>query len=86
MKDDNMKNQEAEMDDELRPEYDLTRLLKEGVRGKYAERYREGTNIVLLDDDVAAIFRTSEEVNNALRTLGKLIQQHAHTDLTKPSA
>ena len=86
MKDDNMKNQEADMNDELRPEYDLTRLLKEGVRGKYAERYREGTNIVLLDDDVAAIFRTSEEVNSALRTLGKLIQQHAHTDLAKPSA
>ena len=34
--------------DELRPEYDLGRLLKGGVQGKYADRYREGTNLVLL--------------------------------------
>jgi hypothetical protein len=46
----------AGMDDELRPEYDLSELLKEGVRGKYATRYREGTNLVLLAPDVAAVF------------------------------
>ena len=39
---------EVGMDDELRAEYDLSQLLKGGVRGKYAERYREGTNLVLL--------------------------------------
>ncbi|MGD9049041.1 MAG: hypothetical protein PVF77_13375 [Anaerolineae bacterium] len=33
------------MDDELRPAYDLSKLLKEGVRGKYADRYRQGTNL-----------------------------------------
>jgi len=47
------------------PEYDLTG----GVRGKYVERYREGTNVVLLDPDVAANFPTSEAVNEALRRL-----------------
>ena len=35
--------------DELRPEYDLRQLLKGGVRGKYAERYHVGTNLILPD-------------------------------------
>ena len=52
-------------DDELLPEYDLTG----GMRGKYVERYREGTNVVLLDPDVAEKFPTSESVNEALRRL-----------------
>ncbi|MCK5381608.1 MAG: hypothetical protein KAJ81_09065 [Candidatus Latescibacteria bacterium] len=55
------------MADELRPEYDLSRLLKEGVRGKYAERYRDGTNLVLLAPDVAEAFSDEEAVNEALR-------------------
>ena len=55
------------MDDELRPEYDLSQLLKEGVRGKYAERVREGTNLVLLAPDVAEAFSDEEAVNEALR-------------------
>jgi hypothetical protein len=42
------KKRKSEMDDELRPEYDLHELLKGGVRGKYAERYRAGTNLVPL--------------------------------------
>ena len=54
-----------DQDDEMLPEYDLTG----GVRGKYVERYREGTNVVLLDPDVAAKFPTSEAVNEALRRL-----------------
>jgi hypothetical protein len=41
----------SELDDELRPEYDLSKLLKDGVRGKYAERYKAGTNLVLLAPD-----------------------------------
>ena len=57
-----------ELDDELRPEYDLTKL-KNRVRGKYAERYKQGTNVVLLEPDVAAYFHNSEEVNEALRKL-----------------
>ena len=48
--------------DEMRPEYDL----RGGVRGKYYQQYREGTNVVLLDSDVAAVSRDSEPVNQAL--------------------
>ncbi len=51
--------------DEMRPEYDI----KGGVRGKYYERYRQGTNLVLLEPDVAAVFPDSESVNRALRVL-----------------
>lgn len=47
----------TEMNDELRSEYDLKTLLKGGVRGKYAKKYREGTNLVLLEPDVAKAFR-----------------------------
>jgi hypothetical protein len=60
-------------DDELRPEYNLSELLKGGVRGKYADRFREGTNLVLLAPDVAAVFPDSESVNWALRSLIDLI-------------
>lgn len=60
----NKNNQE----DDLRPEYDLS-TLKNEVRGKYADRYREGTNIVLLEPDVAKAFPDSDSVNRALRGL-----------------
>ncbi len=43
--------------------------MKGGVRGKYVERYREGTNLVLLDPDVAAAFPDAKAVNDALRLL-----------------
>jgi hypothetical protein len=57
-----------EMNDELRPEYDLRQLLKRGVRGKYAARYRAGTNLVLLAPDVAKAFANdTEAINEALR-------------------
>lgn len=63
-----MKNETSpETEDDLRPEYDLKTLLKDGVRGKYADRYREGTNLVLLAPDVARAFPTEEAVNEALR-------------------
>jgi len=51
--------------DEMKPEYDI----RGGVRGKYYERYRQGTNVVLLEPDVAAVFHDSESVNRALRVL-----------------
>ena len=57
------------MNDELRPEYDLRTLLKGSVRGKYAERYRAGTNLVLLEPDVAKVFRSAEAVNEPLPIL-----------------
>jgi hypothetical protein len=65
---------ETPLDDELRPEYDET-LLKNGVRGKYVQRYRAGTNVVLLAPDVAAAFPTAEAVNEALRLLMKVAHQ-----------
>ncbi len=55
---------------ELRPEYDETSL-KNGVRGKYAQQYAAGTNIVRLAPDVAAAFPTEEAVNEALRSVLK---------------
>lgn len=61
-----------EENDELRPEYDLRKLLKGGVRGKYAERYRAGTNLILLDPDIAKAFPTERAVNDALRLVLQL--------------
>lgn len=57
-----------ELNDDLRPEYDLSKL-KNKVRGKYAERYEQGTNVVLLAPDVAQAFPDSDSVNKALRLL-----------------
>jgi hypothetical protein len=69
----------VEMDDNLRPEYDLSQLLKGGVRGKYAERFRTGTNLVLLAPDVAQAFPTDEAVNEALR----LVMQMAKLQMVR---
>ncbi len=55
---------------EMRPEYDFSQL-KGRVRGKYAARYREGTNVILLDPDVMEAFPNAEAVNDALRLLMK---------------
>lgn len=57
-----------EFDDDLLPEYDFSGA----VRGKYYERYRQGTNVVLLDPDIAAVFRDSAAVNSTLRLLVSL--------------
>jgi hypothetical protein len=53
--------------DEIRPEHDFSG----GVRGKYAQRYAEGTNVVVLEPDAAAEFPTAKAVNKALRALMK---------------
>lgn len=58
----------ADNDDDLLPEYDLSKL-KGGVRGKYLQRYRAGTNLALLAPDIRAAFPTDESVNQALRSL-----------------
>ena len=52
--------------DTMRDEYPEN-LIKSGVRGKYARRYREGTNVVLIDPDLQKLFPNSEVVNRALR-------------------
>jgi hypothetical protein len=54
--------------DELRPEYDLSKL-KGGVRGKYYKRAVAGTNLVLIEPDLTKAFPDTDSVNRALRTL-----------------
>jgi hypothetical protein len=61
------KTSKSDSSDEMRPEYDFSR----GERGKYAQRFREGTNVIVLDPDVAAEFKDSAAVNDALRQLLK---------------
>lgn len=55
-------------DPDLLDEYDF----RGAARGKYAERYAEGTNVVLLAPDVAEAFPTERDVNAALRSLMRL--------------
>lgn len=62
------KNKIKADEDDLRPEYDLSKL-KGGVRGKYLERYRAGTNLALIAPDVRVAFPTDEDVNRALRSV-----------------
>lgn len=57
----------SESTDDMRPEYDFSG----GVRGKYVQRFREGTNIIVLEPDVAAEFKDSAAVNDALRKVLK---------------
>jgi hypothetical protein len=58
-------SKDPDSDLEMRDEYDFS----DGVRNKYAARFREGSNVVVLDPDVAAEFPTQEAVNKALRVL-----------------
>jgi hypothetical protein len=58
-------------DPDLLAEYDF----RKGVRGKYAQRYAAGTNVVVLAPDVAAVFPDSESVNEALRALIKIARR-----------
>ena len=63
-----MKKTNADSADDLLPEYDFASM-KGGVRGKYAKRYRAGTNLVLLDPKLAEVFPTDAAVNEALRAV-----------------
>jgi hypothetical protein len=75
------KDKENEMEDELLAEYDFAQM-KGGVRGKYVERYRAGTNLVLLDPDIAQAFPNDAAVNEALRMLIEIAQrQHSNTSV-----
>jgi hypothetical protein len=58
-------------DPEMRDEYDFAG----GVRGEYASRVAEGTNIVVLDPDVAEVFHDAKAVNDALRPLADLVRR-----------
>jgi hypothetical protein len=74
-----------ELDDELRPEYDLSQLLRGSVRGKYAKRYQAGTNLVLLDPDVARAFPDAQAVNETLRLVIQLARVHIRTEAQVPA-
>lgn len=56
--------------DDMRSQYDF----RGGMRGKYAARYAEGTNVVVLDPDVAEIFPDRQSVNEALRAVGQVVE------------
>ncbi|MCI5150715.1 MAG: hypothetical protein D3916_15250 [Candidatus Electrothrix sp. MAN1_4] len=77
-----MNKAETERSDELRPEYKRSDL-GPIVRGKYADRIKEKSNVVLLEPDIAQAFPNDEAVNNALRSLLELAA--ASTRLTKSS-
>jgi hypothetical protein len=63
--------QDPAEDDAMRREYDFTNA----VRGKYYQRYQQGTNVVVLEPDVASAFPTAESVNDALRSLLRLAKR-----------
>ena len=71
-----MKKKSGEISDDMRPEYDLRKLKFVG-RGIYADRYRSGTNLVLLDRDVREAFPDDQSVNEALRVIAKAAKQQA---------
>ena len=56
---------------EMQPEYDFSR----GVRGKYTRRYAQGTNVVVLEPDVARAFPNAQAVNSSLRALAEIIRR-----------
>lgn len=76
-----MKN---EIEDELRPEYDFAQM-QGGIRGKYVERYRAGTNLVLLDPDVAQAFPDDMAVNQALRMLIQIAERQQSNTAVQPT-
>ena len=69
-------------EDTMRPEYDFSKA----VRGVTAKRYAEGTNVVLLDPDVAEIFPNARAVNEALRTIARLPQTASRKSSRKRTA
>lgn len=80
------KETESELDDELRPEYDLSKLLKNGVRGKYAERYKAGTNLAEIMNLWAEIAKLE---GKTLKTLNRsrlfdVVEVNAQEVIVKP--
>jgi hypothetical protein len=65
------KANEKAAEPEMRGEYDFSR----GVRGKYARRYAQGANVVVLEADVAKMFPNAEAVNESLRALAGIIRR-----------
>lgn len=65
------KRREKTEQSKMQSEYDFSR----GIRGKYARRYAQGTNVVVLDPDVAKVFPDAEAVNRSLRALADIIRR-----------
>jgi hypothetical protein len=75
MKDATMKKRRSKREvPEMRAEYDFSG----GVRGKYANGYRRGVNVILLEPEVAAAFPDSKSVNDALRALLEIADRTSH--------
>lgn len=70
----NMHPTNPELPQDIQPEYDFSG----GIRGKHHASYAQGTNLILLDQDVAEVFKDSAAVNEALRMLLKLAKEQAH--------
>lgn len=66
---------------EMRKQYDF----RGGIRGRYAQRYAEGTNVVVLDPDVAQMFPDRESVNEALRAVGRIVEMRQKRSRTRRS-
>jgi hypothetical protein len=74
-----MKKANANNDDELRPEYKRSDFTEPFVRGKYAKRARESSNVVVLRPEVAKAFPNEDAVNDALMSLIELAQRTTRT-------
>lgn len=70
----------VEETDTMRTQYDFSK----GVRGKHHQAYQHGTNVVLLEPDLAKIFKDSESVNRALRMLVELAGKEVHGGVSHP--
>jgi hypothetical protein len=72
---------EALRSEPMRDEYDFSpEELRDGVRGKYAARYRNGVNLVSIDPDLVDVFPDAESVNQALRAMASVIRARAPQD------
>jgi hypothetical protein len=65
-------------DPDMLEEYDFSG----GIRGKYAKRYAEGTNVVVIDPDIIEYFPDNESVNSALRSLAAIIKKRVKSEQT----
>jgi len=70
------KVKKSDEDDDMLPEYDFSKMRRLG-RGIYAERFRSGTNLVLLDHDVREAFPDDRTINETLRVIAKVVKQQA---------
>lgn len=68
-----------ERDSDMLDDYDFS----QGVRGKYVQRFAQGSNVIVLSPDLVEMFPDSEAVNNALRLLVDIANKNVRTPLAK---